>query len=80
MPYQILNHTERQKLRDLYFQAHALGLEHSYARQEIMTALRCLKAIHSNAIEDRSIDRVFLQVLLHDAILMPVKTRKAPNR
>jgi Fic family protein len=67
MPYQILNHAERQKLRNLYFQAHALGLEHPYARQEIMTALRCLKAIHSNAIEDRSIDRVFLQVLLHDA-------------
>jgi len=67
MPYHILNHAERQKLWDLYFQADALGLEHPYARREIMTALRCLKAIHSNVIEDRSIDRVFLQILLHDA-------------
>jgi len=67
MPNLILNNTERQKLQELYFQADALGREHPYARQEIMTALRCLKAIHSNVIEDRSIDRVFLQILLHDA-------------
>jgi Fic family protein len=67
MHYKIFNNAEHQRLRDLYFQAHALGLEHPYARWEIMTALRCLKAIHSNAIEDRSIDRIFLQVLLHDA-------------
>jgi Fic family protein len=67
MAYQALNHTDRQWLRDLYFQADSLGLKHPHARQEIMIALRCLKAIHSNAIEDRSIDRVFLQVLLHDA-------------
>jgi len=67
MPYHVLNHTDRQKLRDLYFQADALGSKYPHARQEIMIALRCLKAIHSNAIEDRSIDRVFLQVLLHDA-------------
>jgi len=63
----ILNHAEYQKLQDLYFQADALGRKHPYAREEIMTALRCLKAIHSNAIEDRSTDRVFLQILLHDA-------------
>jgi len=67
MPKLILNRAERQKLQDLYFQADTLGREHPYARQEIMTALRCLKAIHSNVIEDRSIDRVFLQILLHDA-------------
>lgn len=67
MPYQILNRADRQKLRDLYFQADALGFKHPLARLEIMTALRCLKAIHSNAIEDQSIDRIFLQLLLHDA-------------
>lgn len=66
MPNLILNHAERQKLQDLYFQVDALGREHPYARQEIMIALRCLKAIHSNVIEDQSIDRVFLQILLHD--------------
>jgi Fic family protein len=67
VPILALNYAERQRLRELYFEAHALGLQYPYARQEIMTAIRCLKAIHSNAIEDRSIDRVFLQILLHDA-------------
>lgn len=32
-----------------------------------MTALRCLKAVHSNFIEDKKVDRIFLQVLLHKA-------------
>ena len=63
----ILNRAERQRLQALYFQADSLGQKYPYARREIMTALRCLKALHSNAIEDRSIDRVFLQILLHDA-------------
>lgn len=67
MPILTLSKPERQKLKDLYFQAEVLGREYPYARQEIMTALRCLKAVHSNAIEDKSIDRVFLQILLHDA-------------
>jgi len=67
MPILALNHTERQRLKELYFQADALGRKYPLARQEIMTAIRCLKAIHSNAIEDKSIDRVFLQILLHDA-------------
>ena len=35
--------------------------------EEAMTALRCLKAVHSNVIEDKRVDRIFLQVLLHDA-------------
>jgi Fic family protein len=67
MPILSLNFAERQKLKDLYFEAEALGRRYPDAREEIMTAIRCLKAVHSNAIEDRSIDRVFLQILLHDA-------------
>ncbi|MBD3298441.1 MAG: hypothetical protein GF341_07295 [candidate division Zixibacteria bacterium] len=67
MPILVLNQSQRRKLKDLYFQAEALGRQHDLARREIMTALRCLKAVHSNAIEERSIDRVFLQILLHDA-------------
>jgi len=67
MPILALNFAERQRLKELYFEAHARGEHHPHARHEIMTAIRCLKAIHSNAIEDRSIDRVFLQILLHDA-------------
>jgi len=67
MPILALNYAERQRLRELFFEAHALGMGYPFARQEIMTAIRCLKAIHSNTIEDRSIDRVFLQLLLHDA-------------
>ncbi|GJM43247.1 MAG: hypothetical protein DHS20C21_00890 [Gemmatimonadota bacterium] len=67
MPILALSKPERRRLKDLYFQAEVLGREYPSARQEIMTALRCLKAIHSNAIEDKSIDRVFLQLLWHDA-------------
>lgn len=67
MPILALSQAERQKLKDLYFRAEALGRRYPYARREVMTAIRCLKAIHSNAIEDKSIDRVFLQILLHGA-------------
>jgi Fic family protein len=44
-----------------------LGVRYPLAREEAMTALRCLKAIHSNVIEDKRVDRIFLQVLLHNA-------------
>jgi Fic family protein len=44
-----------------------LGEKHPLAREEVMTALRCLKAVHSSAIEDKAVDRVFLQILLHGA-------------
>ena len=44
-----------------------LGERYPLAREEAMTALRCLKAVHSNVIEDKRVDRVFLQVLLHSA-------------
>ena len=43
-----------------------LGEQYPLAREEAMTALRCLKAIHSNVIEDKRVDRVFLQLLLHN--------------
>jgi len=78
MPILALSHVERQKLKDLYFQAETLGREYPWARQEIMTAIRCLKAVHSNAIEDRAIDRVFLQILLHDAGI-PDKRKISPS-
>ena len=42
-----------------------LGEQYPLARKEAMTALRCLKAVHSNVIEDKRVDRIFLQVLLH---------------
>jgi len=67
MPILVLNRTERDRLKELFFRTQALGREFPEARREVMTAVRCLKAVHSNAIEDRSIDRVFLQILLHDA-------------
>lgn len=67
MPILALNKTERDRLKELFFRTQALGREFPEARREVMTAIRCLKAVHSNAIEDRSIDRVFLQILLHDA-------------
>ena len=67
MPILILNYTERKKLKELYFHTEAMGRRFPDARQEIMTAIRCLKAVNSNAIEDKSVDRIFLQILLHDA-------------
>lgn len=51
---------------DTFFNLKSLGDRHPTAKKEAMTALRCLKAVHSNAIEDKSVDRIFLQVLLHD--------------
>ncbi len=67
MPIISLKKAEKDKLLDLFFRLHNLSKKHPTAKEEIMTALRCLKAVHSNAIEDRSIDRVFLQILLHKA-------------
>jgi len=67
MPIISLKKAEKEKLLALFFKLHNLSNNHPIAREEIMTALRCLKAVHSNAIENRSIDRVFLQILLHNA-------------
>lgn len=51
----------------MFFKLRKKGERHPHARAEALTALRCLKAVHSNAIEDKKVDRIFLQVLLHGA-------------
>ena len=67
MSYVVLSERERDELADLFFRLRELGEKYPMAREEAMTALRCLKAVHSNSIEDKSVDRVFLQVMLHGA-------------
>ncbi|MCF6237755.1 MAG: Fic family protein [Candidatus Marinimicrobia bacterium] len=63
----ILTQTEQKHLFEMFKHLTRLGEQYPLAREEAMTALRCLKAIHSNAIEDKRVDRIFLQVLLHGA-------------
>lgn len=63
----ILTRSEKKRLLEMYMHLKRLGEQHPLAREEAMTALRCLKAIHSNVIEDKRVDRVFLQLLLHNA-------------
>jgi cell filamentation protein, protein adenylyltransferase len=65
--YIILTSKERDNLIDLFFRLKGRGELNPTARMEALTALRCLKAVHSNAIEDKRVDRIFLQVLLHGA-------------
>jgi len=65
MSYVVLTEKERDELVELYFQLKTLGERYPLAHEETMEALRCLKAIHSNAIEDSKVDRIFLQLLLH---------------
>jgi Fic family protein len=67
MSYLVLTGRERSELAELFFYLRTMGERFPLAREEAMTALRCLKAIHSNSIEDKAVDRVFLQVLLHEA-------------
>ena len=67
MSYTVLTSREREELVDTFFRLKGMGERNPTARMEAMTALRCLKAVHSNAIEDKSVDRIFLQVLLHNA-------------
>lgn len=67
MSYVVLTSKEREELVQIFFRLRKMGKTHPIARQEALTALRCLKAIHSNAIEDTRVDRIFLQVLLHGA-------------
>jgi Fic family protein len=67
MSYPVLTNKERSELAELSFHLRTLGGDFPLAREEAMTALRCLKAVHSNSIEDKAVDRVFLQVLLHGA-------------
>ena len=63
--YMVLTARERAHLVEMFFQLKIRGERFPHAREEAMTALRCLKAVHSNAIEDKRVDRIFLQVLLH---------------
>jgi len=65
--YVVLTNKEREELLEIFFHLRRAGEANPVAREEAMTALRCLKAVHSNAIEDKQIDRIFLQVLLHRA-------------
>ena len=63
----ILTQSEKKQLLETFLRLKGLGERYPLAREEATTALRCLKAIHSNVIEDKSVDRIFLQVLLHGA-------------
>ena len=67
MSYVVLTEKERDELVELFFRLKSFGERFPLAHEEAMTALRCLKALHSNAIEDKTVDRIFLQLLLHDA-------------
>ena len=67
MSYIVLTTRERADLIETFFQLQSRGDRFPHAREEAFTALRCLKAVHSNAIEDKLVDRIFLQVLLHNA-------------
>ncbi len=67
MSFVVLTSKERENLVDLFFKLRKKGEHSPHARMEAFTALRCLKAVHSNAIEDKRVDRIFLQVLLHNA-------------
>ncbi len=77
MALRALKKTERERLVDLFFRLKTLGVQYPAAREEIMTALRCLKAVHSNALENRSVDRIFLQILIHNAGI-PDKSKISP--
>lgn len=67
MSYIVLTNSEREELIELFFRLRSLGGKYPLAKEEAMTALRCLKALHSNAIEDKTVDRIFLHILLHRA-------------
>lgn len=67
MSYVVLTSKERESLVQLFFHLRKLGETYPIARAEVITALRCLMAVHSNAIEDKRVDRIFLQLLLHGA-------------
>jgi Fic family protein len=67
LSYTVLTSREKNELVEIFFQLKRMGERNPIAREEAMTALRCLKAVHSNAIEDKRVDRIFLQVLLHNA-------------
>ncbi len=67
LSFVILTAREREELSDTFFRLRAISRGNPIAFAEAQTALRCLKAVHSNAIEDKRVDRIFLQVMLHGA-------------
>ncbi|OVE75797.1 hypothetical protein BVX98_06990 [bacterium F11] len=67
MALHILKKSERENLFTLFTELKKCSDQYPEGTTEVMTALRCLKAVHSNAIEDKRVDRVFLQILLHGA-------------
>lgn len=67
MSYIILTSREREELSETFFRLRTIAQKNPLVMQEVQTALRCLKAVHSNAIEDKKVDRIFLQVMLHGA-------------
>ncbi len=67
MSFVILTAREREELAETFFRLRAIAQQNPMAHEEAQTALRCLKAVHSNAIEDKRVDRIFLQVMLHGA-------------
>ena len=52
MSYFFLPSREREELVELFFKLRKKRELHPHVRAEALTALRCLKAVHSNAIED----------------------------
>lgn len=65
MSFVVLTSRERDELVQLFFSLKKKSEKYPDARIEALTALRCLKAVHSNAIEDKNVDRIFLQLMLH---------------
>ena len=55
MSYVVITSREREELVELFFKLRKKGELHPHARAEALTALRCLKAVHSNAIEDKKV-------------------------
>ena len=67
MAFVILTQSEKKHLLDMFMRLKKLGEQYPLAREEAMTALRFLKAIHSNVIEDKRVDRIFLHILLSNS-------------
>ncbi|MFC1522354.1 Fic family protein [Elusimicrobiota bacterium] len=65
-----ITRAERQRLVSLFFRIKSIAERLPKAREEAVIGLRCLKAVNSNVLEGVKIDRVFLQILLHNAGLL----------
>ncbi|KAA3661677.1 MAG: hypothetical protein DWQ10_04030 [Calditrichaeota bacterium] len=65
----VLTQSERKRLVEMFLHLKRLGEQFPVARPEAMIALRCLKAIHSNVIEDKRLDRGFFQIVEQESAL-----------